>query len=65
MLARIFATRGVYIYTTSGMVSSGHAIAFDTTNPDLYFMDPNFGQVWFEGCGNGEDGGFDQWFRDY
>jgi len=64
-LAKITTTRGLYIYGNTGFASSGHAIAFDTTQPDLYFMDPNFGQVWFENCVVAKGAFFDSWFRSY
>jgi hypothetical protein len=62
LLNYILGTRGLYIFSALGIVSNGHAIAFDTTDPSLYFLDPNIGQFWFDNGGHDHDAFFRNWF---
>jgi hypothetical protein len=68
VLDKIMVDRGLYllrISTGGTRIGPGHAIAFDTTPPSLYFMDPNFGQVWFDNYAPVGGQFFRDWFREY
>lgn len=64
--AALLGTRGLYILGVRNHWNKmGHALAFDTTLPDLVFFDANEGFFVMEGVRIAQDGFFTTWFSDY
>jgi hypothetical protein len=54
---------GLYIFAFEQKGGGGHAIAFDTGNGGIHFMDPNSGEFWIDAPSHEDWASFKAWYK--